>query len=388
MKHIFVNISSLVQKEYARIKADKRTLVLLFLIPAIVLVIFGLSTGGGPTTFYKANIITRDDELSSLSPFNASQHDEDMINSFANSTVFDVYRQPFNSTNETEFNNTLRWYKNLLKDDEIDVIIVIPENFSETIENGMNTTLEVYYDASDPQVSSGIHVALQEPISLFRVAINNLENMTIMVPYLEFDVPFWESQILNYAFPIIISMIMLGTCMNLTSLSIVSEKPLARMLLAPTGKTDVVFSKLAANTTIMFLQSAEIFALSYTFGLFARGPLIVLFLTLVLIGFVGVCIGLFISAISKTEQVANQLYIMFFIAFTLFCQNFLPIEQMPDFVQGITSIFPLSHAIPLLADTMYRGMPLDWVNAVVLAGTALLFYLLALMAYSFKKVEA
>jgi ABC-2 type transport system permease protein len=143
----------------------------------------------------------------------------------------------------------------------------------------------------------------------------------MVVPYLEFDVPYWANQILNYAFPIVISMIMLGTCMNLTSLSIVSEAPLSRMLLTPAGKTSIVFSKLVTATAFMFFQAAEIFTIAGLFGMFSRGPLILVFLSLLLIGMVGICIGLFISAVSKTEQVANR-YSLFFIMFVIL-QSFL-----------------------------------------------------------------
>jgi ABC-type multidrug transport system permease subunit len=103
---------------------------------------------------------------------------------------------------------------------------------------------------------------------------------------------------------------------------------------------------------------------------------------------VGICIGLFISAVSKTEQVANQMYIMFFIMFTLFCQSFLPVDNLPPFLQGITAVFPLSNAIPLLSSIMYNGVVIDVPSLVVLGATGLLFYAIALVAYAFKGVEA
>ncbi|NMC07608.1 MAG: ABC transporter permease [Candidatus Lokiarchaeota archaeon] len=231
-------------------------------------------------------------------------------------------------------------------------------------------------------------MAIQEPIAYFRVKAGLTQNFTMVVPYLEFDVPYWANQVLNYAFPIIISMIMLGTCMNLTSLSIVSEAPLARMLLTPAGKTSIVFSKFVTATAFMFFQAAEIFTIAGLFGMFSRGPLILVFLSLLLIGMVGICIGLFISAVAKTEQVANQLYIMFFIMFTLFCQSFLPFDNFPSFLQIITSVFPLSNAVPLLSSIIYNGVVIDGLAFIILGATGLLFYVFALVAYALKEVEA
>jgi len=55
-------LSGLIKKEFGRIKSDKRTLVLIFVIPIILIVIFGLTSGGGPTEYFNAAIITRDKE--------------------------------------------------------------------------------------------------------------------------------------------------------------------------------------------------------------------------------------------------------------------------------------------------------------------------------------
>ena len=40
-----MTISGLIQKEFNRIRSDKRTLILLFTIPMILIIIFGLTTG-------------------------------------------------------------------------------------------------------------------------------------------------------------------------------------------------------------------------------------------------------------------------------------------------------------------------------------------------------
>ncbi len=381
-----MNISALVTKEFQRIAADKRTLALMFIIPALVLVIFGLSSGGGPTTLFTVNVITRDSQGPSM---NYSGQDETLIEGFQKSAVFVLHDGIFNVTSDTDYLSCWKQNMNKLERDDIDAFIVIPANFSETAENGTDeVTLLVYVDGSDAQVSEAIHVAIQEPIAYFRIYSGLTQNFTMVVPYLEFDVPYWANQVLNYAFPIVISMIMLGTCMNLTSLSIVSEAPLARMLLTPAGKTSIVFSKLVTATAFMFFQAAEIFTIAGLFGMFSRGPLILVFLSLLLIGMVGICIGLFISAVSKTEQVANQIYIMFFIMFTLFCQSFLPVDNLPPLLQAITAAFPLSNAIPLLSSIMYNGVVIDGLSFIILGATGLLFYVLALVAYAFKGVEA
>lgn len=383
-----MNIGGLIKKEFGRIKSDKRTLILLFVIPVILIIIFGLTTGVGPTKFFTAAIITRD-EMPTYDnfPTNSSQFDEVFISIMQyNTTAWDLH-QFFNCTNLEDYYNAFDKCIQFIKNDIVDAFIVLPENFSESVENKINPVLIYYIDGSDMTATSSIEVAIQEPIALFRVQADLLENFTIMVPYLEFDVPFWESQLLNYAIPMILPIIILGTTMNLTSLSIVSEGPLPRMLITPTTKREIILSKLIANTAIMILQSTEIFIMSSFFGLYSLGSLFYLYLVLIMIGFCGICMGLFISALSPTEQGANQMYLIIFIVIIMFSGSFIPPELISPEMQYVINILPLSHAFPLVTDIILKGLGLNLEHVLVLNLNSVIFVFLAYIIYRFKKIE-
>ncbi|MFX1366243.1 MAG: ABC transporter permease, partial [Promethearchaeota archaeon] len=230
-------------------------------------------------------------------------------------------------------------------------------------------------------------VAIQEPIALFRAQTDMMANFTIMVPYLEFDVPFWESAILNYAIPLILPIIILGTTMNLTSLSIVSEGPLPRMLITPTAKREIILSKLIANSAIMLLQSTEIFILTAFFGLYSLGSLFYFFLVLIMIGFSGICIGLFISALSPTEQSANQMYLIMFIIIILFSGSILPLGDTEGGIQIFMNMLPLSNAVPLITEITLKGLPPNLISIFWLNLSSLIYASLAYFIYMFKKLE-
>jgi len=383
-----MTIGGLIKKEFGRIKSDKRTLLLLFVIPVILIIIFGLTTGVGPTKFFTAAIITRD-EMPTYDnfPTNSSQFDDIFISIMQhNTTAWDLH-QFFNCTNLEDYYNAFDKCIQYIKNDVVDAFIVLPENFSESVENKINPVLIYYIDGSDMTATSSIEVAIQEPIALFRLKADLLENFTIMVPYLEFDVPFWESQLLNYAIPMILPIIILGTTMNLTSLSIVSEGPLPRMLITPTTKRDIILSKLIANTAIMILQSTEIFIMSSFFGLYSLGSLFYLYLVLIMIGFCGICMGLFISALSPTEQGANQMYLIMFIVIIMFSGSFIPPELISPEMQYVINILPLSHAFPLVTDIILKGLGLNLEHVLVLNLNSVIFVFLAYIIYRFKKIE-
>ena len=383
-----MDLGGLIRKEFGRIKSDKRTLVLLFVIPIILILIFGLTSGVGITKSFTSAIITRDD-MPTYDNFstNSSQYDSNFISIMEQGTSsWSLYRY-FNATNQEEYDKAYQKCYNFLQNGDIDIFIEIPENFSESVENKNNPVLIYHIDASDATAITAIEVALQEPIALFRAQTELIANFTIMVPYLEFDVPFWESAILNYAIPLILPIIILGTTMNLTTLSIVAEAPLPRMLITPTARREIILSKLIANSIVMLLQSTEILITIALFGLYSLGSLFYFYLVLIMIGFSGVCIGLFISVLSPTEQSANQMYLIMFIIIILFSGTILPLNITNSGVQIFLNLLPLSNAVPLITDITLKGLPLNLSRLFWIILSSLIFVSLAYIIYLFKKLE-
>ena len=382
-----MTITALIQKEFNRLRSDRRTLILLFFIPMILIIIFGLTTGVGPTKFFTAAIISRDEMPTYENfPSNSSEYDNVFISIMEhNTTTWDLYRF-FNGTNSGEYNQAVNRCFYLLKNDLIDVFIILPQNFSESIVNNSNPLLIYYIDGSDKSAVGAVEVALQEPIALFRVETGMLENFTIMVPHLEYGVPSWESQLLNYSLSLILPIIIIGTTMNLTSLSIVSEGPLPRMLITPTSKRDILLSKLIANTVIMIMQATEIFVMTSFFGLFSLGSLFEFYLVLILIGFSGVAIGLFISALSPTEQGANQMYLMLFIVMIIFSGTLLPVKSLGG-ARFLADFLPISHGAALITDITLRGLSLNLEHALSILLISVIFLILAYISYKIKKLE-
>jgi len=381
-------LGGLIRKEFGRIKSDKRTLVLLFIVPIILILVFGLTSGVGITKFFTSAIITRD-SMPTFDDFsaNSSKYDGTFISIMKNETSsWDLYRY-YNATDQVEYDRAYQNCYKFLQNGDVDIIIVLPENFSESVENKTNPVLIYHIDASDAQAIAAIEVAIQEPIALFRAKTDMIANFTIMIPYLEFDVPFWESAILNYAIPLILPIIILGTTMNLTSLSIVSEAPLPRMLITPTAKREIILSKLIANSIVMFLQSTEIFVTIAFFGLYSLGSLFYFYLVLIMIGFSGICIGLFISALSPTEQSANQMYLIMFIIIILFSGTILPLNITDPSVQIILNLLPLSNAVPMITDITLKGLSLNLTSLFWLNLSSLIYVTLAYIIYMFKKLE-
>jgi ABC-2 type transport system permease protein len=383
-----MKLSTLVRKELGRIRADKRSLILLFSIPIILIVIFGLTTGGSVTKFFNASIISID-EMPTYDnyPSNTSEYEDDFASVFLNGLGSFGFQGYYPCSSGALFLYAYEKNMELLRNEEIDVFLVLPEDFSERIENQTTSYIAYFVDGSDSQATSAIQVAMQEPIASFRQEIEMTQNLTAVIPYLEFEVPFWEKQTLNYAFPLTIPLIIIGTTMNLACLSIVSDEPLPRMLITPTSKGSIILSKLIANALIMVLQAGEIFIGTALFGLYSLGSLYALLLVLLGVGLSGVSIGLFISSLSGTEQQANQLYMILFVVILLFSGVYINPEGLPTIMRLIVYLFPLAHAIPLIYDITLKGLPLDLMAFFGLLILCSVYLILSYIIFLFKKVE-
>ena len=293
----------------------------------------------------------------------------------------------YNVTSEDQIIPTISMAVEGIRNQTISAVLILPVNFSECIENNASIPMSFIGDGTNLNVVQAFETGLIEPITEFKLQTHTFANYTVADPELVFDVPTWDSQILNYAVPIILPLVILGTTMNLTSLCIVTETPLPRLVLTPGGKSDFIISKLVAYSIVMFIQTTEIFAMINLFGLYCAGSLLDLYVGLFLVGFSGVCLGLMVSGIANTPQQANQMFMTLFIMLTLFSGVFIQNAQIRPFMQVLSSFFPLYYAIPDINGIVLRGLNLVNMNTVYILLLSGAYLLIGYIAFTRKKVE-
>ncbi len=365
-------------KEFGRIKSDRKGLIMLFLFPLITIIIFGFSSGGGYSISYTVSIINQDPGI----------HGTHLASAFflANNTMTVVSNYTTNTI--PEFQVAYEEAYQFLKDDKIELFCIIPDNFSQTIDEGDNPILIVYVDGSNMLAFNDLYLALTEPLLQFKILENNWNGTILMFPYPEYDVPSGWNQILNYMAALMLPLIILATSMNVSSLSIVTEMPLPRLLLTRAARRDIIISKFIAYTLITAIQVLVVFFTAIAFGLYILGSPINLLVILFLAGLCGVSLGLFISTICTTEAQANQLFIGIFIFLTLFSGQFIPIEDMPPAFGIIANALPFAHILPLFQNITFRGTGLEFIPHVLpLLIFCVVLVLLALIVFRFRKME-
>ncbi|MHA1267071.1 MAG: ABC transporter permease [Candidatus Helarchaeota archaeon] len=371
-------IWDLIKKEFGRIKSDRKGLVMLFLFPLLTIIIFGFSSGGGYEIAYNVGIINQD----------AGAHGNNMVQAFyaSNTTMTVIFN--YTASNTTEFQQAYETAYQSLRNDEIEMIFIIPDNFSSMVDNGSNPVVIVYVDGSGLTSQNDLYLALMEPFLQFKLIEGNLSGTVLLLPYFEYDVPIGWNQILNYMAGIMIPLIILATSMNVSSLSVVTEMPLPRLLLTKASRSDMIISKFIGYTLITVVQVLTVFFVAVSFGLYIAGSPLDLLIVLLLAGLCGVSLGIFISTFCTTEAQANQLFIGVFIFLTLFSGAFIPISDMPPAFGIIANALPFAHLLPLFENIALRGFSIEVVSHVIpLLIFCAVLVLLALIIIQFRQME-
>jgi ABC-2 type transport system permease protein len=159
-----------------------------------------------------------------------------------------------------------------------------------------------------------------------------------------------------------------------TALSIVREKErgtIEQVRMAPLGAFAFVLGK-TIPYFILALVSAlgVVFVAMVLFGLPMRGSWLLLFaaLSLFLVGALG--LGLLISSVADTQQVAFQLALLASFLPTLMLSGFIfPIASMPEVLQAITRIVPARYFLTALRGILLKGVGIDviWRDLAALA---------------------
>ncbi len=165
---------------------------------------------------------------------------------------------------------------------------------------------------------------------------------------------------------------------SVTTLRERSGGTLERLLAMPMGKLDFLFGYALAFGLMAALQSVLAVAVSVgLLGLEVVGPVWLLTLVAVCDAVLGTALGLFVSAFAQTEFQAVQFLPAVVVPQILLCGLFVPRPLLPDVLEAISDVLPLSYAVDAMqtltrsAETGEVWPDLAVVVAFGLAGLAL-----------------
>lgn len=365
---IMNQLIAFVRKEIYHIIRDKKTLLVLFGLPVIQILLFGfaLSNEVKNTKLYILDM-SKDIYSQQLSEkFHASKY-FDVTGEIAR--IEDAYT--------------------LLRAGKAHMIVVIPNQFAYQLNHLNSTSVQLITDGANPNMSSTIQMYGTAVINDFR---NDLFGK-LELPYtIEVKSRMLYNPQLKGAYtfvPGVIAMILMIICTLMTSVSIVREKELGNMemlLVSPMNPLIVIFSKAIPYLVLSLIIVTVILIMSVTIlDVPIRGNILLLYIVCLIFIVASLALGLVISTITDSQQVAMMISLMGLMLPTLMFGGFMfPIENMPLPLQVVSNVVPAKWFYYSLNSIMIKGLGLKSVYKEVLI---LLGYCLIFLTISYKKFK-
>jgi len=375
-----------IKKEIRLLKTDKINLMIALILPPLIIWLFAAMSSASTSKTIPTKVIV----VSYDSNTYVNQ------NNYSDTTTWDNYTELYlDAVEKSKYLELVEFYdgsedkyametaREEMRNRKIEIIIQVPVEFSEFLSTGLPGIIECILDSSDIAYIQDKLNGIEDSIDIF-VEDNNLDPQFVLMEYDEFSVPSNYNFRFNYSMITLFSFMVFGISMVLTILVVVQEKPIPRLLLTPVKKHEILFSKFITYTIVLALQIFLILTTAMLNGLYLRNGLlgaVDLFIALFMLGFVGISLGMFISTVSKTKTEANQLFFAAFIVIVLLSGIFVPLESMPEYLQIVAFILPLSHGKPIISRILSKGKSFfgfDFFALVIVSATLILLSFLTI----------
>ncbi len=335
----------LIQKEFRQIVREKAFIGIIFVMPFIQIVVLGFAI----TTDVRNVALAIVDE-------DRSRFSRRMIDAFS-------VTESFQYLGQAENGNHLR---QLLDRGDIKIGLTIPVHFERDLKKGKAPSVQAVIDGVDGN-SAGVALAYVNQIALklqrewllesgvSPAELNNI-HLAQVEPRMLYNASL-ESK--NNIVPGIIAVLVTMITAFLTGMSIVREKEigtLEQLMVTPIRSAELMLGKIIPFLIVaLMLMGVGILAAGVIFGIWMRGSLILLVLLSLVFSLSTLGLGIFASTIAKTQQ-QSMFIAWFFAVFALLLSGFfIPIENMPDWVQVITYANPLRYFMVIIREIYLKG---------------------------------
>lgn len=333
-------LAAMVAKEVAQIRRDPSTFLIAFILPLLLLFLFGYALNLDSTNT-RIGIALEDSSAPALSLAGAYQNNPNFEAVTARSV------QPL---------------KDMMVRGEIRGIVVIPQDFGSGYARGNPPPVQIIADGSMPNTANFTR-SYSEGLLNTWMANEAAARGADPAPPIDLSLRYWYNPSLtsrNFLVPgaIAIVMTMIGTL--LTSLVIAREwerGTMEAMMATPMHMAEFLISKIVPYFVLALASTALCTLLAVTmFGVPLRGSIFALMAisTAYLMPALGQ--GLFISAATKNQFVASQVALLSGFLPTFLLSGFMfEISSMPTIIQAITYIVPARYFVPSLQTVFLAG---------------------------------
>lgn len=339
-------IVSLMVKELLTMLRDPKSRMLLILPPLVQLLIFTFAA-----TLEVKNV--------SLAVFNQDngKHGHEIVQRLAGSKTFSHIHF---LRDESEIPLYVDRQKVL-------AVVRIPQDFSRRIDRGENAALQVILDGRRSNAAQIVNGYITQLVTSYALEIKDAGAQSAP-SVAERN---WFNENLLYVWfivPSLVAILSMILSLVITALSVARERELGtfdQLLVSPLTPYEILIGKTVPAVLIGVMEGLFIWAVGVlVFQVPFTGSFFLLLFTILLFILSVVGVGLFVSALAKTQQQAILGAFVFLVPAITLSGYAAPVENMPEWLQTATWINPLKHALITLKGLFLKDMAFAdvWAN--------------------------
>jgi ABC-2 type transport system permease protein len=363
----FLRIEAIAKKEIIQIWRDPLSLALAFMMPVLLLLIFGYAIS---LDVDNLTTIVYDADRSSTS--------RELTDELTASGYFSIVR----------FADSQREIDTYLDTGRARVAVSIPIDFAKILRTGGTAQLQIIVDGSDSNTAT---IALGYLSALTELYSRRIAGERI-TPLIEPRVRVWYNPDLksrNFIIPGLIAVIMMVIAALLTSLTFAREwerGTMEQLISTPVKRQELILGKLIPYFLIGFIDMVlTVLMAVFLFDVPLRGNVFILAIVSGVFLFGALGLGIVISIVAKSQLVASQIsMVATFLPSFLLSGFMFAISNMPVPLQVISRIIPARYFIIILKGIFLKGNPL---RILLVDAVFLLFYGAAVFVVANKKLQ-
>ena len=344
---------SFVIKEARHIVRDKRTMLILFGMPIVLMLLFGFAITTDVRNVRTIVVTSSMDHLT-----------QQAINRLAASEYFTI----------TDAVATPEQAERSIRNQKADMAIVFGQDFAST-----RSGVQFIVDGADPNMAqqwTNYATAVITGMDASLVNSKMLYNPQMKSAY-------------NFV-PAIMGMLLMLVCAMMTSISIVREKEKGTMevlLVSPVKPIMIILAKVVPYLVLAFVILTTILLMGrYVLGVPLQGSIVWIYLVSTVYILLALSLGLLISNIATSQLMALLLSAMVLLVPIVMLSGMLfPVESMPRVLQWISAIVPPRYYIEAMRKLMIMGVGIGEVLREVSILTGMTVLLLAVSLAKFNK---
>ena len=370
-------ILTIIVKEFLQLRRDPRLFAIIFIAPVLQLILLG----------YAANL-----DINNINTIvynqDKTETSREFIEKFERSGYFtinhyaDNYDQVMNYINKGED----LW------------ALVIPKDFEKDLQRGRQAKVQALFDGSDGNKASiafgyvtGVVSSYSQKILIEAKNKYGLRGMSAVNINSELRV--WYNPELKtrvFMLPGIMGLLLTIITTTLMAMGIVKEREigtLEQIIVTPIKPAQLIIGKTIPFIILGFIDVLVVtLVMVYWFGIAIRGDFFFLMLASFIYVLSSLGLGLFISTVSRTQQQAFMVAMFGILLPMNFLSGFaFPIENMPEWIQGITYLIPLRYYITILRGVILKGDGMLQLIPETLALLGIGIFILAASSLRFRK---